>query len=63
MAPLPERQTLTFAEACAILDISPSTGYRLAAKGEFPIRVLQIGGSKKISRRELDAYLASQEAS
>lgn len=60
---LPERRTLTLAEACAVLGVSSSTGYRLAKRGDFPVRVLQVGWSKKVSRDELDAYLAGREAS
>lgn len=61
--PGPERQTLTMREACAILGISERTGYRLAAAGTFPVRVLQVGWSKKVSRRELESYLDGAVAS
>lgn len=50
-------QTLTMREACEILGIDGSTGYRLRKKGCFPVRVLEVGWSLKVSRRELDAYL------
>lgn len=55
------RETLTMREACAILGIHESTGYRLAAAGKFPVRVLDVGWSKKVSRSELERYLNGQE--
>ncbi len=29
--------------ACKIMGISPSSGYALAKKGEFPVRVVKVG--------------------
>jgi excisionase family DNA binding protein len=56
--------TLSIAEACAILGIGTSTGYALAARGEFPVPVVKIGQTRKILKADMDQYLhrASREA-
>lgn len=54
---------LTIAQAAVRLGIRPSTAYDIIKRGQFPVRVLQIGGRKKISIPELDAYLAERKAS
>lgn len=46
-----------------MLGIGKSTAYELAARGEFPARVLQLGRKKLVSRTELDAYLAGERKS
>lgn len=50
-------QTCTLREAAAILGISERTAYRLNASGQFPVPVLTIGGSRRVSRRQLEAFI------
>ncbi|QXC59361.1 helix-turn-helix domain-containing protein [Aquihabitans sp. G128] len=51
---------LTLAEAAAELRIGRSTAYELAARGAFPVPVLTIGTSKRVSRRHLEAYIEGE---
>jgi excisionase family DNA binding protein len=53
----PEPLTLSIAEAAAVLGIGVSTAYRLCARGEFPVPVLRIGVTCKVSARRLKAYV------
>ena len=53
-------QPYTLAEACRILGISDSTGFRLIAHGRFPVPLLRIGSAWKVARPVLDAYLAGR---
>ncbi len=52
-----EALTLSLAETAKILGIGTSTAYRLCARGEFPVPVLRIGGTVKVSRRRLLDYI------
>lgn len=56
-------QTCTLPEAAAILGISERTAYRLTADGEFPVPVLAIGRCKRVSRRQLEAFIEGTAAS
>lgn len=49
--------TYTLVEAADRLGIGHSTAYELAARGDFPVRVLTIGRSKRVSRRQLEAFI------
>jgi predicted DNA-binding transcriptional regulator AlpA len=40
-----------------VLGIRTSTAYRLSARGEFPVPVLRIGGTSKVSAKRLKAYV------
>ncbi len=50
--------TLTLTEAAAILGIPIRTAYRLVQQGDFPVPTLRVGGRTKVSRAQMDAYLA-----
>ncbi|MFC0247701.1 helix-turn-helix transcriptional regulator [Citricoccus parietis] len=54
---MPEQRTVSLPYAGRVLGIGKSTAYELAARGEFPVRVLQLGRKKLVSRAELDSYL------
>ena len=47
--------------AAPILGMGRSKAYALAKRGEFPIRVLRIGGSYRVSRADLLRYLGEDE--
>lgn len=44
-------------DAARILGMGRSTAYELAKRGEFPVRVLQLGTKKRVSRADLLNYL------
>ena len=50
-------QAFTLAEAAQRLGIGRSTAYEVALRAEFPIPVLTIGRSKRVSRRQLEAFI------
>jgi excisionase family DNA binding protein len=52
-----EPLTLSLSEAAKVLGIGVSTAYRLCSRGEFPIPVLRIGGTVKVSAKRLKAYV------
>jgi excisionase family DNA binding protein len=56
-AATPEPLTLSLAEAAKVLGIGVSTAYRLCSRGEFPVPVLRIGGTVKVSTKRLKAYV------
>ena len=60
---IPEQRTVSLPYAGRVLGIGKSTAYELAARGEFPVRVLQLGRKKLVSRTELEAYLAGEPKS
>ena len=47
----------TVEEACEILNIGTSTGYRLIAMGEFPVKARKIGNLIRIGKADLAAYI------
>lgn len=49
--------TYSIAEASARLGIGTSTGYALAARDEFPVRIVTIGATKKVLKADLERYL------
>jgi excisionase family DNA binding protein len=51
--------TLTIAEAATVLGLHPKTAYRLIRRGQFPIPVLHIGRTMRVSRIMLDRYLST----
>lgn len=55
-------RTISIPEAGKILGISQSKAYQLAQRGEFPVRVLQLGRMKRVSISQLEAYLNGEEA-
>lgn len=56
------RQVYTVGEAARLLGISEAHAYDLINEGAFPVRCLQLGWSKKISKPELDRWLAGETA-
>jgi excisionase family DNA binding protein len=56
-AATPDPLTLSLAEAAKVLGIGVSTAYRLCSRGEFPVPVLRIGGTVKVSTKRLRAYV------
>jgi predicted DNA-binding transcriptional regulator AlpA len=58
LVPLPEDQPLLdLLDAALALGIGRTTAYTLAAKGEFPIPVLRVGGRLKVRTADLRRYL------
>lgn len=49
--------TVSVATACRPIGISPSWGYQLAAEGQFPCRVLRIGGRTRVLTTSLIGLL------
>ncbi len=58
-----EALTMSLAQAAKVLGIGASTAYRLCARGEFPVPVLRIGGTVKVSRKRLLDYIDGRPAS
>jgi excisionase family DNA binding protein len=56
-AATPDPLTLSLAEAAKVLGIGVSTAYRLCSRGEFPVPVLRIGGTVRVSTKRLSAYV------
>jgi excisionase family DNA binding protein len=56
-AATPEPLTLSLSEAAKMLGIGVSTAYRLCSQGEFPVPVLRIGGTVKVSTKRLKQYV------
>lgn len=54
-------RTISVPEAGKILGISQTKAYQLAQRGEFPVRVLQLGRMKRVSINQLEAYLNGEE--
>jgi len=52
-----EPLTLSLSEAAKVLGIGVSTAYRLCSRGEFPVPVLRIGGTVKVSTKRLKEYV------
>ncbi len=52
-----ERQTLTIGEASAVLGIGRTLGYTLAAKNEFPCRIIRAGKRLVVPRVEVERLL------
>lgn len=55
-----EPAVLSLLEAARILRIGRSTAYELAKLGEFPIRVLKIGKQWRVTRADLERFLAGE---
>jgi excisionase family DNA binding protein len=57
----PETLPATFSVLVAskVLGIGKNMTYRMIAHGEYPVRVLEIGGRFKVSRIDLLAYLGA----
>ena len=56
------RMTMDLPPACELLGISVSGGYKLAAKGEFPCRLIKIGARYVVPTADLRTLLGVQEA-
>jgi excisionase family DNA binding protein len=52
-----EPLTLSLSEAAGLLGIGASTAYRLCSRGEFPVPVLRIGGTVRVSTKRLNEYI------
>jgi len=57
--PSSEPLTLSLRDAARILGIGVSTAYRLCSQGQFPIPVIRIGGTVKVSTKRLRDYIDS----
>ncbi|MGH9072802.1 MAG: helix-turn-helix domain-containing protein [Acidimicrobiales bacterium] len=55
--PSGEPLTMSLSEAAKVLGIGVSTAYRLCSRGEFPVPLLRIGGTVKVSRKRLWDYV------
>lgn len=51
--------TVDVAQACRPFGISRSFGYELAARDEFPARVIKVGGRMRVVTASIVAALAS----
>jgi len=49
-------------DACQALGIGRTLGYELAARGEFPVRVLRLGRAYRISTADLVRFLGGDPA-
>lgn len=59
--PAPEVVLLTLTDVCGLLQIRPRTLYDLRRKDASFARIFaRIGGSQRVSRRDLDAWLTRQ---
>jgi excisionase family DNA binding protein len=56
------KRTYTINEARKILGIGEATAYRLIKAGEFPVPIIVVGHRKKVSKQQLDDFLAGQSA-
>ena len=56
-----ERLTLNVPEACSLLGISPSVGYRLIKRGEFPVETLKLGRRVVVPEAKLRRLLVAEE--
>jgi excisionase family DNA binding protein len=56
-AAISEPLVLSLSEAAKVLGIGVSTAYRLCSRGEFPVPVLRIGGTVKVSTKRLSLYV------
>ena len=54
----PDRQTLTIAEAAAVLGIDRSPAYTLAAADRLPVPVIRLGRRLVVGRAALERVLA-----
>ncbi len=52
-----EAAVVTLAEAADLLAIGRRTAYELVARSEFPVPVLRIGRSMRVSRAHLFAFI------
>ena len=50
-------QTLTLGQAATLLGIGRSTAYELARRGDFPVPVLRVGRSVKVSVKAIEEFL------
>lgn len=53
-----ESRTMSIDEAAKVLGIGRTTAYELSKQGRFPVRILRLGRKIRVSRTELDRYLA-----
>lgn len=51
---------LTVEQASGVLGQDPSSTYRQIASGEFPLPILRVGRRKKVSRIQLEQFLAGE---
>lgn len=61
-----ERKTLTVAESAEWLGIGKTLAYELIKRGDFPVRVIELGTGaqrrKLIVRADLERYLSGETA-
>lgn len=51
-------RTVTIPEAGRMLGIGQTKAYAMAKSGDFPVSVLKLGKSLRVSIQQLEAYLA-----
>ncbi|MBO0732296.1 MAG: helix-turn-helix domain-containing protein [Acidimicrobiaceae bacterium] len=56
-----ESGTYTLEETAKRLGIGTATAYRLAASGELPVRVYNIGGQKRTLKAQVERFLTDGE--
>lgn len=52
---------MTLTEAAAQMGIHRTTAWKLNERGEFPVPILKIGGSRRVVRAHLQRYLKTGE--
>lgn len=55
-----KKLTLTVREAAEILGISERHAYQLIRDDRFPVRILKLGASRKVSLLDLERYLEGE---
>ena len=53
--------TVSLAEAAVVLGVHRSTAWDLYKRGEFPVRVLQIGHKLRVTKHHLRRYLLGEQ--
>jgi hypothetical protein len=51
--------TVNVPKACKAIGVSPAHGYALAARGDFPAKIIKVGGSYRVVTASLVALLSS----
>jgi hypothetical protein len=58
---LPDRLTVSFAEACQLIGVGLTAGRAAHARGEFPVRVIAVGRCLRVPTADLARLLGLTE--
>jgi len=56
-----ESAMISLSEAAALLGIHRTTAWKLNERGEFPVPILKLGGSRRVVRAHLQRYFETGE--